>query len=154
MHVTTTSKIGAYMATVKALLEQRITGIGEVVLLGQRDVEAVIKAAAQKGGGQCVTMMAVGGENTQPNSRSGLEISTTFQISIYDSPNRRDHYARHGYELVEDIMRALQGQDYQEMPGQCSDTAIGSWFIEQDGGADIYTIPVTAKLKYTPITIT
>jgi len=149
----TPSRITAFMVTVKELLEANVDKIGNVVLLGQRNVESLVQLMSQKGGGQAVSIMAIGGSNANPNVK-GPQMTTNFQLSVYDDPNMRDHYARHGYELVEDSMRLLHRQNLQGLDAQCTDLAVADWFLEQDEGADIYTISLEASLKYTPLPIT
>lgn len=141
------------MVQVKAMMEENIDGIGNVVILGQRDAESVIRLMSQKGSGQAASIMPVGG-NVPNTGVKGPTMVTKFQVAIYDSPNLREHYAVHGYELCEAVFRLLHRTNNQSLQGMCVDTVVTDWFLEAEEGADIYTVSIDTTLKYQPLPTT
>jgi|TARA_R110000796_G_scaffold167313_1_gene284181 hypothetical protein len=147
---TNSSKLTTFMVAVKAMMEASVPSIGNVVILGQRDAESTIRLMGQKGGGQAVSIMPVGGNVPNTNIK-GPNMTTKFQVSIYDNPNLRSSSAVHGYELCEQIFRLLHRTNNQGLLAQCQDTVVTDWFLEQDEGADVYTVSLDTTLKYNPL---
>lgn len=147
-----TSKITAFMVATKALVEESVPGVGEVIILGMSEVKTIVELFNRRGEGQSLSIMPTGGSNEQDNV-AGPKITTNFQITIYDSPNQRRKRARHGYEITEDVMRLMHKQNTQGLKGQCEDCLVSDWFVEpvEDAAADLYTVSLAVKFNYQPI---
>tara|TARA_R110000803_G_scaffold59101_3_gene117455 strand:- start:3699 stop:4148 length:450 start_codon:yes stop_codon:yes gene_type:complete len=146
---TNTSKMTAFMVAAKALVET-VSGVGAVIIMGQRDAVEVFARAKSKASGQVVTIQPVGGNNPATDV-AGPRMDNSFQIHIYDHPGLRKKLSPHGFELCEQIMRTVHKANTQALKSACQDCLVLSWNIEQEGGADIYVIPLQVNFHFSPL---
>ncbi len=137
--MSTPSQIQAYLVAAQADIEANVSGASVVTVMGQRDQSSIIKEAQEKSSGQAVTLLCAGATPTQQGV-NGPRLKHRVQVQVFDHPQLRRAAKRVALDVVEDIMRRLHRSNLQTLSSLCEDCLSDGYYLEQDQGANIYTL--------------